>query len=171
MPRRRARPGSEVGLQARIVHVPPPSDEAGFVTEGGGGGVAFSYRPEAAGSFEGDIYYELAFERSSHEEEATRAAADYLRATAGLRLADARSDLFQPYLALGLSYHDIEASGGRWFSGTGLYAGGGVEFLLGRAATVLLEAKFHVFFGAQTADGTTPFGASAVLAAAAGVRF
>ena len=112
---------------------------------------------------EGDLYLEWGLERSSHEEEATGAAAEYWRATGGFRWSFAWGARAELFLSLGGGYHEIDVSGGREIVAPGAYGGAGVEILLGRAWSALFDARLNYFWGDEP-------GYSAVFAAGLGLR-
>ncbi|MHC5057719.1 MAG: hypothetical protein ACYTKD_23865 [Planctomycetota bacterium] len=155
------------GPEARVavvgVFVPPPGEGADFIDSGFGEGVAFAYRPKGGGDPEGDVYLEWALERSAHEEAASGLAAEYWRATGGMRWSSGWVSRTELFLSVGAGYHEIEVSGGRELVGTGAYGGAGVEFLLSRASSALLSVRLNYFWGDDP-------GYAAVLAAGIGLR-
>jgi hypothetical protein len=139
------------GPEARVavigVFVTSPGGGAAIIGSGSGEGLAFSYRPKGGGNSEGDIYLEWGLERSSHEESGSGIPAEYLRATAGVRYSLAWGTRSEVFFSFGGGYHGIEVSGGAGVDGPGAYGGVGIEFLLGRACSALLNARFNYFWG------------------------
>lgn len=155
--------GPEARVAFVVLFVPPPGGGGDFIDSGTGEGVAFAYRSEGGGSPDGDIYLEWGLERSSHEETSTGLAAEYRRASGGVRWSFAWGGRAELSLSAGGGYHEIVASGGRAVAGPGAYGGMGVELLLGRAASALLAARLSYFWGDEP-------GYSAVLSAGVGLR-
>lgn len=174
---RRSFLGSESRAALRAVWVPSPSEDVPAVERGFGEGVSFAYRPDAPGKPDGDLYYEWGLERSTHEERTSGSAAEYWRATAGFRWAlpwgeagGAFGRLPEVFISAGAGYHDLAVSGGEEISGFGLYGGAGMEFLLGRSFSGVLDLKVHYFWGDELPEGGTANGLSVTLAAGLGLR-
>jgi len=138
------------GPEARVavvgVFVAPPGAGADFLDSGVGEGVAFANRAKPGGNTDGDIYLEWSLERSSHEEAGSCLPAEYWRATGGMRRSFAWGTMSEFYFSLGGGYHDMAVSGGRELSGPGAYGGAGIEFLLSRASSALLNVRFNYFW-------------------------
>ena len=164
-----AQRGSEFRVGLRALFVPPPAEEADILDQGTGDGFFIVYRPDDTGRYEGDISFEVVFERSAHEETDTGRAAEYWRGYVGFRWADAWASRAETFLSAGGSYNQIEVSGRDLIAGVGLYGGAGVELLLARSASVMAEVKLHKFW-ASIEDGSGG-GMAVVLAVAAGLRF
>ncbi len=155
--------GSEVRVAAVGAFVVPLGGEAGFIDSGWGEGLAFAYRSASGGSPDGDMYVEWALERSAHKESASGLPAEYWRGTGGMRWSFAWGRMTEVFLSFGGGYHEIEVSGGRELSGPAAYGGGGIELLLGRAASAFLTAKLNYIW-------TDDPGYTATLAAGVGLR-
>jgi len=155
------------GPEARVavvgVFVAPPGSGAAFIDSGLGEGLAFSYRAESGGNADGDTYLEWGLERSSHEEAGTGLPAEYWRATGGVRWSFAWGTMSEFYFSLGGGYHDMAVSGGRELSGPGAYGGAGIELLLSRASSALVNVRFNYFWSDDP-------GYAVVLAAGIGLR-
>jgi len=155
------------GPEARVavvgVFVAPPGSGAGFLDSGLGEGIAFSYRAKPGGNADGDIYLEWGLERSSHEEAGSGLPAEYWRATGGVRWSFAWGTMSEFYFSLGGGYHDMAVSGGRELEGPGAYGGAGIEFLLSRASSALVNVRFNYFWSHDP-------GYAVVLAAGIGLR-
>jgi hypothetical protein len=137
--------------------------EADIIDSGTGEGLAFAYRSKGGGSPEGDMYLEWALERSAHDGSTSGLPAEYWRGTGGMRWSFAWGRVTEVFLSLGGGYHEIKVSGGREISGPAAYGGGGIEFLLGRAASAFLTAKLNYIW----ADDP---GYTATLAVGVGLR-
>ena len=164
-----AQRGSEFRVGLRALFVPPPAEEADILDQGTGDGFFIVYRPDDTGRYDGDISFEVVFERSAHEETDTGRAAEYWRGYVGFRWADVWASRAETFLSAGGSYNQIEVSGRDLIAGVGLYGGAGVELLLARSASVMAEVKLHKFW-ASIEDGSGG-GMAVVLAVAAGLRF
>ncbi len=164
-----AQRGTEFRVGLRALFVPPPSEEADILDHGTGDGFFIVYRGEETGRYEGDISFEVVFERSAHEETGTGRAAEYWRGYAGFRWVDAWTNRAETFLSAGGSYSQIEVPDGDMIAGLGIYGGVGIALLLTRSASVMAEVKLHRFW-ASIEEGSGG-GIAVVLAVAAGLRF
>ncbi len=164
-----ARRGTEFRIGARILFVTSPGEQADALEQGTGDGFALVLRPRERDRFERDTLFEFILERSSHKEVDTGRAAEYWRVCAGFRQAKEGSDRSEPFMSMGVTYNRIDVSGGDLFiEGVGVYGGAGVEAMLGSAASAVVEAKLHRFWG----TGAMAAGSVAVVVAAGlGLRF
>jgi len=155
------------GPESRVavvgIFVAPPGSGADFIDSGLGEGVAFAYRAKNGGDPDGDMYLEWGLERSSHEEAVSGVPAEYWRATGGMRWSFAWGTMSEFFFSLGGGYHEIAVSGGHELSGPGAYGGAGIELLLGRALSALVNVRFNYFWSDDP-------GFAVILAAGIGLR-
>jgi hypothetical protein len=154
-------PRERIGIYMEGTYQPVvlPLDDVDYLDLGGGWLVTLGYSADAFDSPDGRLGLEVAFARSKHRHPSAGTTAAYQRFQMGLRWWETSHPRAMPYLATGISFHDINDAAGD-VNGWGFYGGGGVTIAANEFISLGVDVRFHIWggedrFGAVT-YGITP---------------